>query len=96
MSSVLATRKVAGEGNYFVVAGDASASTFTAAGDADTREVAAGTLLKDLGKRVVAGDKTLAKVVDSANAADPTYVCVKDVADAQSVQVSSLGAGIRN
>jgi hypothetical protein len=108
MTSVIATRKLAGEGNYFVVLGDASADNFFTAtvealpdGDfAPSGEgvYAPGTLLKDLGKRrtAVDGDRVqvLAKVVDAAQNADPTYVVVRDTI--AEVQVALVGAGTRN
>lgn len=121
MSSVLATRKVAGEGNYFVVLGDASGAnptaaagvpatiealtTFAAAGNfANT--YAAGTLLKDLGKRKTFADgdrvQVLAKVISVAaqNNGSAQYVCIRDDSRAGdtvvAVEVASVGPAVRN
>lgn len=108
MTSVLSTRSVAGEGNYFVVLGDASANNFAVAtvdaladgafASANDGVYAAGALLKDLGKRRKAVDgartQVLAKVVDAAQNDDPAYVVIRDTT--LEVQVASVGGGARN
>lgn len=108
MTSVLATRSAAGEGNYFVVLGDASANNFDTAtvdalaagafASAADGVYAAGSTLKDLGKRRKAVDgartQVLAKVVDIAQNDDPKYIVIRDTT--LEVQVASVGGSVRN
>lgn len=97
MSSVLATRKMAGAGNFFTVTVDISDYTVADGVSTASVTVSEGAFLVDLGERVndVTNDRVLARVRD-VTAADGsfTYVAVRDAAGA--VGVAHVGAGTRN
>jgi hypothetical protein len=105
MSSVLATRKMAGAGNFFVVHTDISSYDETGTVN-DGSRIRAGQVLVDLGQRVVgpANDTsaTFARVreidgnPDNQAQNDAVFVAIRDTADTLTVGVAHLGAGTRN
>jgi hypothetical protein len=103
MSSVLATRKMAGAGNFFVAAVDISTYNVNAVAQ-DNVDVSNNgpAFFVDLGERVgPSGGLTLARVrqingsADNANGQDFTYVAIHDTAG-NAVGVAHVGAGTRN
>ena len=99
MSSLLASRKMAGSGNFFVAIADTSGydeDQNLLSGDL----VTAGGALRDLGERTISGEKTLARVrvvggLDNADRSDAALVVVKDN-EGGAVPVVHIGAGTRN
>lgn len=106
MSSVLATRKMAGAGNFFVGLQDASGlftidTTAVSPSATYSSDVAVGKLYQDLGERVVIGDVIYARVrllgaADNEDGSDAEYVVVRCTDNSEDVYVAHVGAGTRN